>query len=42
MLNIFRAKSGHEHFAGSVVFPIHAADGTGWNRRHTITKLEWT
>ncbi len=28
-LGIFRAGTGHEHFNGCVVFPIHAADGTG-------------
>ncbi|MGH9206168.1 MAG: DNA primase, partial [Acidimicrobiales bacterium] len=27
-LNVFRAKTGHEHFNGCVVFPIFAADGT--------------
>src|SRR5581483_5238068 len=27
-LNIFRAKTGHEHFNGCVVLPIFAADGT--------------
>jgi DNA primase len=28
-LNIFRAGSGHEHFSGSVIFPVPAPDGTG-------------
>jgi hypothetical protein len=28
-LGLFRA-SGHEHFNGSVVFPVFASDGTGW------------
>jgi hypothetical protein len=28
-LGIFRAATGHEHFNGSVVFPITAADGSG-------------
>ncbi|MDB5341901.1 MAG: primase [Schlesneria sp.] len=28
-LNLFRASSGHEHFNGSVVFPIYSPDGTG-------------
>jgi hypothetical protein len=27
-LNVFRAKTGHEHFNGCVVFPIFAPDGT--------------
>jgi hypothetical protein len=27
-LNIFRSKTGHEHFNGCVVFPIYAPDGT--------------
>ena len=28
-LGVFRARSGHEHFNGCVVFPVLAADGTG-------------
>lgn len=28
-LNLFRPNSGHEHFNGCVVFPIHSPDGTG-------------
>jgi hypothetical protein len=27
-LNVFRAKTGHEHFNGCVVFPVFAPDGT--------------
>ncbi len=27
-LNVFRAKTGHEHFSGCVVFPVFAPDGT--------------
>src|SRR5262245_61953485 len=28
-LGVFRAATGHEHFSGSIVFPITAGDGTG-------------
>jgi len=28
-LNLFRPNSGHEHFNGCVVFPLHSPDGTG-------------
>jgi hypothetical protein len=40
-LGVFRAESGHEHFAGSVVIPIHGFDGSvvGMYGRKTLDNL---